>query len=168
MLSEHKKKSGSSSKPKQPIYKVPTERVYQVLEKATKEHLINVRDVWVDLLQLLSVTQRAMLKACEPVAASETGFVISFEYDILCQKASNDEELQQAVYNGLNRLIGYTPSLISIPRENWHQLRQDFIAQSDGVASHGDDDVKKEPEEDALVSEAKKMFGEQNIQVVED
>lgn len=161
-------KGGSSSKPKQPVYKVPTERVYQVLEKATKEHLINVRDVWVDLLQLLSVTQRAMLKACEPVAASETGLVISFEYDILCQKASNDEELQQAVYNGLNRLIGYTPSLISIPRENWHQLRQDFIAQSDGVASHGDEDVKKEPEEDALVSEAKKMFGEQNIQVVED
>ena len=161
-------KSSSSVKSKQPMYKVPTERVYQVLESATKEHLINVRDVWVDLLQLLTVTQRAMLKACEPVAASETGLVISFEYDILCQKATNDEELQQAVYNGLNRLIGYTPSLISIPKDNWQQLRQEFISQADRTGNAEESHDQPEPEEDKLVSEAKKIFGEQNIEVLED
>ena len=166
-LQQEKKVKSSSSKAKQPLYKVPTERVYQVLEKATKEHLVNVRDVWVDLLQLLSVTQRAMLKACEPVAASETGLVIAFDYDILCQKASNDEELQQAVYNSLNRLIGYTPSLISIPKDSWQELRQQFISQTD--RTHDSDENKVEQvEEDVLISEAKKMFGEQNIQIIED
>ena len=138
-----------------------------MLENATKEHLVNVRDVWVDLLQLLSVTQRAMLKACEPVAASETGLVIAFDYDILCQKASNDEELQQAVYNGLNRLIEYTPSLISIPKDSWQELRQQFILQTDRTYEAGEDKVEQ-VEEDVLISEAKKMFGEQNIQIIED
>lgn len=166
-IQQEKKVKSSSSKAKQPLYKVPTERVYQVLENATKEHLVNVRDVWVDLLQLLSVTQRAMLKACEPVAASETGLVIAFDYDILCQKASNDEELQQAVYNGLNRLIEYTPSLISIPKDSWQELRQQFILQTDRTYEAGENKVEQ-VEEDVLISEAKKMFGEQNIQIIED
>lgn len=162
---QEKKQKSSTSRNKQPLYKVPTERVYQVLEKATKEHLVSVRDVWVDLLQLLSVTQRAMLKACEPVAASKTGLVIAFEYDILCQKASNDEELQEAVYNSLNKLIGYTPSLISIPKDNWKELRQQFISQTDVTKPETKEDT---PDEDVLISEAKKMFGEQAIEVVED
>ncbi|MGY3703672.1 DNA polymerase III subunit gamma/tau [Vagococcus martis] len=162
---QEKKQKSSTSRNKQPLYKVPTERVYQVLEKATKDHLVSVRDVWVDLLQLLSVTQRAMLKACEPVAASETGLVIAFEYDILCQKASNDEELQEAVYNSLNKLIGYTPSLISIPKDNWKELRQQFISQTDVTKPETKEDT---PDEDILISEAKKMFGEQAIEVVED
>ncbi|MGX4686414.1 DNA polymerase III subunit gamma/tau [Vagococcus sp. JNUCC 83] len=162
-----KKTKSSTSKAKQPLYKVPTERVYQILEKATKEHLVNVRDVWVDLLQLLTVTQRAMLKACEPVAASETGLVIAFEYDILCQKASNDDELQEAVYNSLNRLIGYTPTLISIPKDSWQELRQQFISQTDLSKSENTEETQ-EPKEDVLVSEAKKMFGEQAIEILED
>ena len=39
----------------------------------------------------LSVTQRAMLKASEPVAASPNGLVIAFDYEIVCQRAANDE-----------------------------------------------------------------------------
>lgn len=155
-------------KPKAAQYKIPTELVYQVLDKATKEHLLNVKDVWVDLLQLLTVTQRAMLKACEPVAASENGLVVSFEYDILCQKASHDSELQTAVKSGLNRLIGYSPVFISVPREKWGELRQQFILQMDDT-SEGTSDKEEEAkvEVDPVVDEAKKIFGS-FTEVVED
>lgn len=155
-------------KPKATQYKIPTELVYQVLDKATKEHLLNVKDVWVDLLQLLTVTQRAMLKACEPVAASENGLVVSFEYDILCQKASHDSELQTAVKSGLNRLIGYSPVFISVPREKWGELRQQFILQMDDT-SEGTSDKEEEAkvEVDPVVDEAKKIFGS-FTEVVED
>lgn len=155
-------------KPKAAQYKIPTELVYQVLDKATKEHLLNVKDVWVDLLQLLTVTQRAMLKACEPVAASENELVVSFEYDILCQKASHDSELQTAVKSGLNRLIGYSPVFISVPREKWGELRQQFILQMDDT-SEGTSDKEEEAkvEVDPVVDEAKKIFGS-FTEVVED
>ncbi|WP_326717790.1 DNA polymerase III subunit gamma/tau [Vagococcus jeotgali] len=155
-------------KPKATQYKIPTELVYQVLDNATKEHLLNVKDVWVDLLQLLTVTQRAMLKACEPVAASENGLVVSFEYDILCQKASHDSELQTAVKSGLNRLIGYSPVFISVPREKWGELRQQFILQMDDT-SEGTSDKEEEAkvEVDPVVDEAKKIFGS-FTEVVED
>ena len=70
-----------------------------------------------------------------------------------------------AVYNSLNKLIGYTPSLISIPKDNWKELRQQFISQTDVTKPETKEDT---PDEDVLISEAKKMFGEQAIEVVED
>ncbi len=87
---------------KQPsTYRIPTERVYNVLKEATRKHLNEVKEVWDDLLMSLSVTQRAMLKASEPVAAGPNGLVIAFDYEIVCQRAANDEELQLAIHNNL-------------------------------------------------------------------
>ncbi|MDU4305218.1 MAG: DNA polymerase III subunit gamma/tau, partial [Enterococcus faecalis] len=86
-------------------FRVPTERVYQVLNEATRTHLMNVKNVWEDLLQTLSVTQRAMLKASEPVAASPKGIVVAFDYEIVCARATDDEEMQLAFNNNLSRLM---------------------------------------------------------------
>ena len=79
--------SNAPKKAKASTYRIPTEQVYQVLEKAKKDQLIAVKGAWQELLQFLSVTQRAMIKASEPVAASEDSLVIAFDYEILCQKA---------------------------------------------------------------------------------
>ncbi len=101
-------------------YRVPTERVYKVLREATRQHLNQVKEVWEDLLMSLSVTQRAMLKASKPVAAGPTGLVIAFDYEIVCQRAANDEELQLSVHNNLSRMIkDYAPDPVYITRESW-------------------------------------------------
>ncbi len=99
-------------------FRVPTERVYQVLNEATRTHLMNVKNVWEDLLQTLSVTQRAMLKASEPVAASPKGIVVAFDYEIVCARATDDEEMQLAFNNNLSRLMDYTPEMVCITRES--------------------------------------------------
>ena len=75
----------------------------------------------------LSVTQRAMLKASEPVAAGPTGLVIAFDYEIVCQRAANDEELQ-LVHNNLSRMIkDYAPDPVYITRESWPELRRNYL-----------------------------------------
>ena len=51
-------------------FRVPKDRVYKVLQEATRQHLDLLKDSWPDMLQTVSVTRRAMLKASEPVAAS--------------------------------------------------------------------------------------------------
>ncbi|MGK0612261.1 DNA polymerase III subunit gamma/tau, partial [Enterococcus faecalis] len=85
---------------------------------------------WEDLLQMLTVTQRAMLKASEPVAAGPNGLVIVFDYEIVCSRATDYSEMQLAVHNGLSRLINYAPNLVCITRESWPNLRQTFIHQN--------------------------------------
>lgn len=156
--------SQSTKKPKASTYRIPTEQVYQVLQKATKPQLVSVKGAWDELLQFLSVTQRAMIKASEPVAASDESLIIAFDYEILCQKASQDEELLFAIKKGLERLIRYSPNLISVPRDQWSELRQSFISQMDESESG---EVKKVEEKDPVIEEAKELFGSL-VNIIED
>jgi DNA polymerase III, subunits gamma and tau len=161
-------------------FRVPTERVYQVLNEATRTHLMNVKNVWEDLLQTLSVTQRAMLKASEPVAASPKGIVVAFDYEIVCARATDDEEMQLAFNNNLSRLMDYTPEMVCITRESWPKLRQSFINQNQGSLNHSEPEnemarladetpVKKEhSQENPVVDEAIAMFGEELVEVLDD
>ncbi|OTP09643.1 DNA polymerase III gamma and tau [Enterococcus sp. 10A9_DIV0425] len=156
---------------KQPsTYRVPTERVYNVLNSATRKHLNEVKEVWEDLLLSLSVTQRAMLKASEPVAAGPTGLVIAFDYEIVCQRAANDEELQLAIHNQMSRMIkDYAPEPVYITRESWPGLRKSFLIQvKDGGAeeSFAPEDsadeielIPEEPQEENVVAKAEELFG---------
>lgn len=161
-------------------FRVPTERVYQVLNEATRTHLMNVKNVWEDLLQTLSVTQRAMLKASEPVAASPKGIVVAFDYEIVCARATDDEEMQLAFNNNLSRLMDYTPEMVCITRESLPKLRQSFINQNQGSLNHSEPEnemarLADEPpvtnehsQENPVVDEAIAMFGEELVEVLDD
>lgn len=155
----------NAKKPKPSTYRIPTEQVYQVLEKATKDQLLAVRGAWQELLQFLSVTQRAMIKASEPVAASQDSLIIAFDYEILCHKASQDNDLLLAMKNGFERLLQYSPNLISVPKEQWSELRQSFISQMDQDTSNGE--MKTEVKKDPVVEEAKELFGSL-VNIIED
>lgn len=162
---ESRGNSQNAKKPKPSTYRIPTEQVYQVLEKATKDQLLAVRGAWQELLQFLSVTQRAMIKASEPVAASQDSLIIAFDYEILCHKASQDNDLLLAMKNGFERLLQYSPNLISVPKEQWSELRQSFISQMDQDTSNGE--MKTEVKKDPVVEEAKELFGSL-VNIIED
>lgn len=164
--------------PKPSTYRLPTERVYQVLRDATRGRLQQLQDAWEELLQLLTVTQRAMLKASEPVAASDGGLVISFSYEIVCQRASEDLELQENVTKGLARLIQYEPNLVCIPSDSWSGLRKDFLnshqtemakeSTNDALPINEFDGEEPAEDENKVVDEALELFGEAVVEVVND
>lgn len=168
-------------------FKVPTERVYQVLREATREHLVKVKDVWEDLLQMLSVSQRAILKATEPVAGSPKSMVLAFDYEIFCGRAAGDSEIQLAIQNNLSRLIDYSPEIVCITRESWPSLRKTFIQQTKGQPTTSEaetteleaaTDAVQVPEDEqiesesanaqGIVDEAVTMFGTEFVEVVND
>lgn len=148
-------------------YRVPTERVYQVLSEATKDHLLNVKSVWEDLLMALPVTQRAMLKASEPMAAGPELLLVAFDYEIVCQRADGNEELRLNMQNSLSMMIkDYTPDFVFITRESWPRLRQAFVSQHNDrpVAAEdqeSEDEISLIPEEtNEVVEQAKSLFGD--------
>ncbi|MBM7688409.1 DNA polymerase III subunit gamma/tau [Enterococcus ureilyticus] len=188
------KKNGITAKETEPVkttrvtssknaLRIPTELVYKVLNEATKDHLMNVKNVWDDLLQMMSVTQRAMLKASEPVAAGPNGLVIAFDYEIVCGRAMDDEELQLAVHNNLSRLVNnYAPDMVCITKESWPKLRQSFISQNKENSGEQSSNEQSATHEDHLmtaeepakevnnqvVDEAIAMFGEALVEVIND
>ncbi|MDN6408686.1 MAG: DNA polymerase III subunit gamma/tau [Tetragenococcus halophilus] len=161
---QHKEK-----KPASTGYRVPKKRVFKVLKEARKKDLVNVKEIWEDLLASLSVTQKAMLRASQPKAASPNGLVIAFDYEIICKKAANDQEFVLAVQNNISRMISdYVPDLVYITDESWPTLRQEFLS---GHKEEADEDELTEQEEakstttdeqkeNLAVSKAQDLFGE--------
>jgi len=149
-------------------YRLPKKRVFKVLKEATKKELTSVKEIWEDLLASLSVTQKAMLRASQPKAASPNGLVIAFDYEIICKKAANDQEFIAAVQNSISRMIsGYKPDLVYITDESWPLLRQEFLSGQEEIADESEFTENEEEneeteakEEGLVVSKAQDLFGE--------
>ena len=158
--------------------KVNYEKINEVLGNATRADLNRFQQVWGDLVNMLTVPQRAIMSVSKPVAASSEGVVIGFEYPYLCQKAIDDRELQDALTNGLSRLVDQNLSLLFLPNEQWLKIRQDYLEKrKDGKANaqpaaqaenDAADPQSEEPAQPPIVAEAQKLFGKEAVQVKED
>ncbi|KRL02873.1 DNA polymerase III subunit gamma/tau [Liquorilactobacillus capillatus] len=151
--------------------KVELEKVYPILANATRDSLVQLKGIWGDLMAMLSVTQRAIMNITQPVAASNSGVIVSFKYDFLCEKAMADEELLQALTSGLERLVGDKMTLVFITQTQWPKLRQKYLVEHKEELENNNNAAKAEavePPKDEVVDQAKKIFGEEIVEVKED
>ena len=173
------KKVTSTPQAKASTYKPNIGEVYKVLDAATRKDLIFIRELWGDLLQMLSTTQRALLKASEPVAASPNGFVLKFDYEILCQRAQESVELHEDIARHCQTLAQYPGNFVSVTGEQWVQIRQDYLRdkkekqESEGV-THATEmeeqptDEEEKNEVEQLVQNTIDLFGEEIVHISEE
>ncbi|MBB1062932.1 DNA polymerase III subunit gamma/tau [Limosilactobacillus fastidiosus] len=107
-------------------------KVYPVLAAATRQDLIKIKDLWEDMLNMLSVPQRSLLHVSQPVAASPDGIIVAFDYAFLFQQATDDAALIRAMEEGLQRLSGDERRVVFVPKDQWPRIRQEYI-QSHGL-----------------------------------
>ena len=173
------KKMTSTPQAKASTYKPNIGEVYKVLDAATRKDLIFIRELWGDLLQMLSTTQRALLKASEPVAASPNGFVLKFDYEILCQRAQESVELHEDIARHCQTLAQYPGNFVSVTGEQWVQIRQDYLRdkkekqEAEGVthATEMEDqptDEEEKNEVEQLVQNTIDLFGEELVHISEE
>ena len=173
------KKVTSTPQAKSSTYKPNIGEVYKVLDAATRKDLIFIRELWGDLLQMLSTTQRALLKASEPVAASPNGFVLKFDYEILCQRAQESLELHEDIARHCQTLAQYPGNFVSVTGEQWVQIRQDYLRdkkekqEAEGV-THATEmeeqptDEEEKNEVEQLVQNTIDLFGEEIVHISEE
>ena len=172
-------KKVSTPQAKASTYKPNIGEVYKVLDAATRKDLIFIRELWGDLLQMLSTTQRALLKASEPVAASPNGFVLKFDYEILCQRAQESVELHEDIARHCQTLAQYPGNFVSVIGEQWAQIRQDYLRdkkekqEAEGV-THATEmeeqptDEEEKNEVEQLVQNTIDLFGEEIVHISEE
>lgn len=160
--------------------KVDLQQVYGVLSDATRTSLNELREIWDDLLNMLTVAQRAVMHVSSPVAASPDGVIVTFQFDFLCQRAQMDQPLKDTLENGLDRLIGHVPRLIFMPQEQWPQIRQEYLngqkaqkhltAGEDGQRTEQETsgDPKQPAPKDPVVDTALKLFGNEVVDIKND
>lgn len=160
--------------------KVPTGKITEVLKAATKPDIMMIREQWAGMMQSLQRSHAALLEEAEPVAASETAFVLKFKYEIHCLMASENATLQAGLSDALLQRTGKGYEVIYVAEESWLQVRQDFIQKS-GLAGRKQTDASESQgtetaesaimeeaqleQDDPLIAEAEKLFGKDFITI---
>lgn len=109
------------------VFKPDIGRAQQIMREATKQELVTLQTHWKDVLDYLSVTQRAVLRQAEPVAANGQACILAFEYDILCQKATEDVELREALAEAIQRMTNRPGEVVCLTVEQWATLRRNYV-----------------------------------------
>ncbi|WP_025023737.1 DNA polymerase III subunit gamma/tau [Companilactobacillus nodensis] len=141
--------------------------IYQVLESATKNDLNTAKDIWPDLMSMLSITQRSIMSISEPVAASEAGIVVAFDYEMWFETAQDG--FLDELTNNVGKLLKKDCQVVLVPKAQWPQIRKEYIANN--IDSGNSKNVKSKSEQkqtDPTVDEAMKLFGNDGVVEVKD
>ncbi len=163
-------KAKTASKPKKTIRsrkkanEQNRKQVYHVLENATKDDLMAIKNVWPDLQSVLGVSQRALLDVLEPVAASSDQVVMKCKYTLWFEKASEDGNLLDVLTDEIAKFTKHSYEIVLVPDEDWSTVRTEFLQK------HGKELLNKQkqsdsgPEQDEssnqVVEKAKELFGD--------
>ncbi|MCY3067670.1 DNA polymerase III subunit gamma/tau [Aerococcus mictus] len=122
-------KSANDKRPKQVQgqFKPAYSAIYKTLSQATKTDLNQLSSVWDQVVGSLPTVQQALLHQTEPVAASPEAFVLSFDYEIFCQRVFEDKELQKAVANHLQNQINHPGRMLVMTSDQWQEARGRYV-----------------------------------------
>lgn len=149
-------------------FQVPVGKINEILKQATKGDLKAIKSHWGDMLNKLvhnqMRSQAALLNEAEPVAASQQALIIKFKYEIHCQMAMDNAKFLDTLTSIMYELTGKRLQVAGVPDDQWQKIREDFLhTQHDGESGEGINQVEEEP----LIAEAKKLFGEGLIEIKE-
>ncbi|WP_423800278.1 DNA polymerase III subunit gamma/tau [Neobacillus sp. SAB-20_R2A] len=139
-------------------------KINEVLKQATKNDLNLIKGNWGEMRSSLMKSHAALLNEAEPVAASAAAFVLKFKHEMICQMAMSRGDFLEAVSTILNQLTGKRFTLLGVPEEQWLTIRENFLS-----TQHGEEGEISGPahEEEPHIAEAKKLFGEEFIEIID-
>jgi len=170
--------------------------VFNVLQSATRGDLNRVQDIWADMVNMLPISQQAMLNVAKPIAASPTGVVVAFDFEVIKANAMKNAEMLHVMITQIQQLTQAQDErqLIFVTADEWPALRSAFVAKRKGVHAPAEQSVAASTlvapvdddeqfaslaataaitEEqtlvvDPVVSEAERLFGRDIIEEVDD
>jgi len=152
-----------------PAKEVNLAKIYPVLGSATREKLNQLQEVWPDLLDTLSITQRAVMKVSQPVAAADSGVIVAFDYSFLYQRATTDHELTDALENGLDRMIGTALPVVFVPKDDWPTIRKNYLTDHrEELQNNAESPEPAKPAPNPVVTKAEELFGKDVVDVKND
>lgn len=160
-----------SSRPKRsvkrgvpPTVKIDRSRMEQIAGQTDGKKLQEVKSRWADILnriKQIKVQVHAWLIDGEPVAATSDEIVVSFK-SAIHRETTEKPENKQIIEDVLQSELGRDIKLLTLMENQWKQISEELKGE-EAAAS-------EEPEpsrEDPLVEEAKKLFGEDLIDIKE-
>lgn len=143
--------------------------IYKVLGRATKNDLAEARDMWPELMSMLSISQRAMMRVAQPVAASSEGIVVAFDYAMWFEQVQDDSDFLQSLIDNSSRLLKRDCQIVLVPKVDWPKIREEYIDNNiDSTKKNTVKSNKETKKTDPTVDEALKLFGDDIVDVKND
>ena len=99
----------------------------EVLTKATKDALNLVRSNWGEMVDRLIRSHSALLTEAEPVAASNSAFIIKFNHEGHCVMANSNTHFAESVTFALQELTGKKFMVFGVTEKQWLTIRSNFL-----------------------------------------
>ncbi|WP_108672526.1 DNA polymerase III subunit gamma/tau [Peribacillus acanthi] len=165
-LGTAKQALAKTKSPTKKVYKVPIGKVHNILKNATKQDLHNIKSHWAEMLNILGTqnmkSAAALLSESEPVAASSDAFVVKFKYDIHCQMAMENTRFLETISSILANIAGTPYAMEGVPDNQWKEIREEFLSNQ---STDGLQEEAEKVEEEPLVAEARRLFGDELIEI---
>lgn len=142
-------------------YNIPYDKIRRVLDTAERPMLKEVQSQWASFLNKLKSTSapaHATIQDSKPAAASEDALVVQFKYEIHCSLFLDNRETVESV---LASASGRKWTIIPIPANSWQELRQEYISKQ----NQSDEAKEEDRKEDPLVEEARKLVGDELLEI---
>lgn len=97
----------------------------------------------------------ATIQDSKPAAASADTLIVAFKYEIHCSLFLDHREMVESILGNLDK----HRTIIPIPEKEWNDLRSEYIQKQEKP------DEPKKPEGDPLVDEARKLFGDDLLEI---
>lgn len=136
-------------------------RVENMLQAASKQKLHQLQKLWPTIMETIrkeKISAHAWLKDSRPVACSDDTFVLAFPYEMHSQMASKDQ-IRSTVEAVVETVCKKRLTMLTIVEEDWEKVKQAFILKQQKTMK------KQESENDPLIVEAKRLFGEELIEL---
>ncbi len=146
-------------------FKVPYERIRQVLDDASKSNLKEIQSQWADFMKRLkqqNAPAHATVLDSKPSAASDQALILAFKYEIHCSLALDHQETIESL---IAETIGKNISIIPVPDSNWQEIREEYVQKQRQQAIIDPDGEQEATEEDPLIEEARKLVGDDLLEI---
>ncbi|CAH2717597.1 Holliday junction ATP-dependent DNA helicase RuvB [Neobacillus rhizosphaerae] len=139
-------------------------KINEVLKHAKKSDLNVLKANWGEMRANLIKSHAALLNDAEPVAASDNAFILKFKHEMLCQMAMDKSDFLEGVSTALYKLTNKRLLMLGVPEEQWLTIRESFLN-----SQHGEEGIDSGPnkEEELHISEAKKLFGAEFVEIID-
>lgn len=135
-------------------------RIENMLKAASKQKLHQLQKLWPTIMETIrkeKISAHAWLKDSRPVACSDDTFVLAFPYEMHSQMAKKDQ-IRNTVESVVEKVCKKRLTMLTIVEEDWEKVKQSFILNQQKAMK------KQESENDPLITEAKRLFGEELIE----
>lgn len=156
-------------------YKVNEQNIFAILKRAEKERRVELLSVWGQVQAYMrsqgKVHLFAIIERSEIVAASNTEFLLAFQFPIHAKMAAESQELHQELHRFLEEKMKKSYQMVPLSKEQWVIIRESFMKSDvrlDESKEEKSFDVPEETEEQAnFVDQALQIFGEDLVRIEE-